>query len=175
MPRLDLNEMIFKNRSVDEPEPKRRAKRRRLRVTVTSIVAGGVVLAVVALGTQNHDDKVLTGQMIQTETELKTTGAKIADIKDHRFGSMSDYINAYARVEPLLNNYDHELHQYVDLCNRARLRDEGVPLINIKPRQQRHNSDVCRHATPVIELTGQINTVMKKEASVIRDTSSLPE
>ncbi len=167
--------MIFKNRSVDEPEPKRRAKRRRLWMTVISILAAGVVLAAVALGIQNHADKVLTGQMIQTETELKTTGARIADIKDHRFGSMADYINAYARVEPLLNDYDHELHQYVDLCNRAQLRDEGVRLINIKPLRHRHNSEICRNTSGIIELIGRINAVMKKEVSVIGDMSSLPE
>ena len=46
-------------------------------------------------------------------------GGTIVEIKDHRFGSMADYINAYARVEPLLNDYDHTVHEYVDLCNKA--------------------------------------------------------
>ena len=57
--------------------------------------------------------------MLQTETDLKTMGGTIVEIKDHRFGSMADYINAYARVEPLLNDYDHRVHEYVDLCNKA--------------------------------------------------------
>ncbi len=165
--------MIFKNSSAVDPDPKRRAKR--FWVTVISMLAGGVVIILTALGVQHHDDQVLGAQMIQTETELKTTGARIADIKDHRFGSMAEYINAYARVEPLLNDYDHELHLYVDLCNRAQLRDDGGPLVSIKPQQHRNNSDVCRNAAQMIELTGQINAVMKKEASVIRDMSSLPE
>jgi hypothetical protein len=88
---------------------------------------------------------------------------------------MADDINAYARVEPLLNDYDHELHKYVDLCNRAQLRGEGGLLPNIKPLRHRHNSDVCRNASGMIELVGQINAVMKKEVSVIRAMSSLPE
>jgi hypothetical protein len=66
--------------------------------------------------------------MIQTETDLETTGARIADIKDRHFTSTADYI-----------------------------------------------TDICRDASGIIELTGQINAVMKKEASVIRDMSSLPE
>jgi hypothetical protein len=137
--------------------------------------AGGVVFASIALGIQNHDDHVLTAQMLQTETDLKTMGGTIVEIKDHRLGSMADYINAYARVEPLLNDYDHTVHEYVDLCNKAQLRDEGGVLINIKPLRRRRNSDVCRNASEMIELIGQINAVMKKEVSVIRDMSSLPE
>jgi hypothetical protein len=35
--------------------------------------------------------------------------------------------------------------------------------------------NICRDASGIIELTGQINAVMTKEASVIRDMSSLPE
>jgi hypothetical protein len=88
---------------------------------------------------------------------------------------MADDINPYARVEPLLNDYDHELHKYVDLCNRAQLRGEGGLLPNIKPLRHRHKSDVCRNASGMIELVGQINAVMKKEVSVIRAMNSLPE
>jgi hypothetical protein len=168
--------MIFENSSVDGVDLKKRSRRFRLWMIVISlIVAGGVVSILISLGIQNHDDHVLTAQMLQTETDLKTMGGRIAEIKDHRFGSMADYINAYARVEPLLNDYDHTVHEYVDLCNKAQLRDEGGALINIKPLRRRRNSDVCRNASEMIELIGQINAVMKEEVSVIRDMSSLPE
>jgi hypothetical protein len=113
--------------------------------------------------------------MIQTEADLKTTGARIADIKDRHFTSMADYISAYSHVAPLLDDYDHKLHEYVDLCNPAQLRDEGWLLINVKSLHRRHDSDICHDASGIIELTGQINVVMKKEASVSRDMSSLPE
>jgi hypothetical protein len=72
---------------------------------------------------RHHEDHVLTAQMIQAETDLKTTGAKIADIKDRHFTSMADYIHSYSHVAPLLDDYDHKLHEYADLCNRAQLRD----------------------------------------------------
>jgi hypothetical protein len=48
-------------------------------------------------------------------------------------------------------------------------------LIDIKSLRRRHNSDICRDASGIIGLTAQINTLMKKEASVIRDMSSLSE
>jgi len=167
--------MIFNNSSVDGADPKRRTKRSRLWVTVISMWVAGVVTVLAVFAIQNREDHVLTAQMIQTETDLKTTGARIADIKDRHFTSMTDYINAYSHVAPLLDDYDHKLHEYVDLCNRAQLREERWLLINIKSLHRWHNSDICRDASGIIELTGQINAVMKKEASVIRDMSSLPE
>jgi hypothetical protein len=167
--------MIFNNSIVDGADLKRRTKRSRLWVTVISMLVAGVVTVLAVFAIQNHEDHVLTAQMIQSETDLKTTGARIADIKDRHFTSMADYINSYSHLAPLLDDYDHKLHEYADLCNRAQLRDERWLLINIKSLHRRHNSDICRDASGIIELTGQINAVMKKEAFVIRDMSSLPE
>lgn len=167
--------MLFKNSSVEGADPKTRARPSRLWVTVISMLAACVVTGLAVFAIQNHEDHLLTAQMIQTETDLKTTGGRIADIKDRHFTSMADYINAYSHVAPLLDDYDHKLHEYVDLCNRAQLQDERWLLINVKSLHRRHNTDICRDASGVIELTGQINAVMKKEASVIRDMRSLPE
>jgi hypothetical protein len=66
---------------------------------------------------------------------------------------MADYISAYSHVAPLLDDYDHKLHEYVDLCNRAQLRDERWLQINLKSLHRRHNSVVCRDASGIIELT----------------------
>jgi len=166
---------MFTNGKVDEADLQRRQPRFRFWIVFSLIVAAGVIAVVIELAIQSHDERVLTGQLIQTETDLKTTGAEIADIKDRKFDSMADYINAYAHIEPLLDEYDHKLHQYVDLCNRAQVQDERWLMINKKSLHRRHNSEICRNTSGIIELTGQINAVMKKEASVIRDMSSLPE
>src|SRR5450759_4295006 len=105
---LDNAGMIFKNSSVDGADLKRRPERFRFwMIVIALIVGGGVVAVLVAIAIQNHDDHVLTAQMIQTETDLKTTGARIADIKDRHFTSMADYVNAYSHVAPLLDDYDH--------------------------------------------------------------------
>lgn len=103
--------MIFNNSSVDGADRKARAGRSPLWVTVISMLAAGIVTLLVVFGIQNHQDHLLTAQMIQTETDLKTTGARIADIKDRKVDSMTDYINAYAHIEPLLDEYNRELHQ----------------------------------------------------------------
>ena len=88
------------------------------------MLVAGVVTVLAVFAIQHHEDHVLTAQMIQTEADLKTTGARIADIKDRHFTSMADYINAYSHVAPLLDDYDHKLHECLDLCNRAQLRGE---------------------------------------------------
>jgi hypothetical protein len=136
--------LIFKNSSAYGTDPKRRTKRSRLWVTVISMLVAGVLTVLAVFAIQDHEDHARTAQMIQTEADLKTTGARIADIKDRHFTSMADYINAYSHVAPLLDDYDHKLHEYVDLCNRAQLRGEGWLLINVNSLHRRHNSESLR-------------------------------
>jgi len=87
---------------------------------------------------------------------------------------MNEYVAAYARVEPLLKEYDQKLQQYSDLCNTAQQRDQKRGLINIKRLHSRYNAEVWRNNAELIELVRQVNEVMKKEASVIHDMASVP-
>src|SRR5712675_1614443 len=102
-------------------------------------------------------------------------GARIADIKDHEFRTMAEYVAAYAQVEPLLTAYDQKLQEYSELYNTAQQRDKKRGLINIQRLHNRYNPEVWRNTLEIIALIREINEVMKKEASVIRDMRSLPE
>jgi hypothetical protein len=176
MARQDEDGMLFKNSSVDPSEPKRPATRFRFWVIVISLILAGAFLAVVvAIGIQHHNDRLLSARLIQSEVELQTTGATIADIKDHKFKTMAEYVSAYVQIEPLLSDYDHKLQAYADLCNRAQRRDERRTLINILRREEPYSPEIWRDASEIIQLVRQISSVMKKEASVIRDMSSFPE
>jgi hypothetical protein len=135
----------------------------------------GLLSVAIALGIQNHDDHLLTAQITQTEAELRAIGARITDIKDHDFNTMADYVTAHARVKPLLKDYDRKLHGYSDLCDTAQERDRQRRVINVQRLYNRYNPELWRNTSEIIELIRQINAVMKKEASVIRDMSSLPE
>jgi hypothetical protein len=104
----------------------------------------------------------------------RTLGAQIAAIKDHQFGSISEYIAVYARVEPLLKDYDQKLQQYSELCSTAQQREQSRGLINIQRLHSRYNVETWRNSTEVIELVRQVNEVTKKEASVIHDMAALP-
>jgi hypothetical protein len=129
--------MKFENGNVDRSDAQPPRKRfRRWMILVFLIVAAGVI-AFVALGIQDHNDRLLTAQMLGSEAELRATGARIAEIKDHDFKSMPEYEAAYAQVEPLLGDCNHELQEYSDLCNRAQRRDQTRWLINF----QRHRYD----------------------------------
>ncbi len=140
----------------------------------SSIVFTLVLIVAIALGIQNHNDRVLGAQVAQSESELRTVGAQIAAIKDRQFGTMSEYIAAYARVEPLLKDYDQKLQQYSELCSTAQQRDQKRGLINIRRLHSRYNAEVWRNNSELIELVRQVNEVTKKEASVIHDMASLP-
>jgi len=133
-----------------------------------------VLIVAIALGIQSRNDRVLGAQVAQSESELRTLGAQIAAIKDHQFGTMSEYIAAYARVEPLLRDYDQKLQQYSELCSTAQQRDQKRGLINIRGLHSLYNAEVWRNNSELIELVRQVNEVTKKEASVIHDMASLP-
>ncbi len=133
-----------------------------------------VLIVAIALGIQSHNDRVLGAQVVQSESELRTVGAQIAAIKDHQFGTMSEYIAAYARVEPLLKDYDQKLQQYSELCSTAQQRDQKRGLLNIQRLHSRYNAEVWRNNSELIDLVRQVNEVTKKEASVIHDMASLP-
>lgn len=112
---------------------------------------------------------MLRAQVAQSESELRTLGAQIAAIKDHQFGTMNEYIAAYARVEPF-----QKLQQYSELCRTAQQRDQKRGLINIQRLHSRYNTEVWRNNAELIELVRRVNEVTKKEASVIHDMASLP-
>ena len=88
---------------------------------------------------------------------------------------MADYVNAFARREPLLKNCDQKLQEYSGPCNMAQQRDQEPWLINIQRLHKRYNPEVWRKTSEIIDLVQRINEVTKKEASVIRDMGSLPE
>jgi hypothetical protein len=163
------------NNTVNRSESKKETTRFRLWIIIISLfVAGTVVAVLVAIGIQRHNDQQLAAQMIRSEVELQTTGARISGIKDHEFKTMAEYVDAYVQVAPLLDDYDHELQAYADLSERARRRDERRSLINIMRSQKSFSSDVWRNASEIIQLVREISSVMRKEASVVRDMNSLP-
>jgi len=177
--------MIFRRSSVDQSEaetapetmsePKGAAKGFRVWVIAGSSIFLGVVLIVaVALAIQKRNDRVLDAQAAQSESELRTLGAQIAAIKDRQFGTMSEYVAAYARVEPLLKDYDQKLQQYSKLCSTSQQRDQKRGLINIRRLYTRYNTEAWRNNSEILELVRQVNEVTKKEASVIHDMASLP-
>jgi hypothetical protein len=137
------------------------------------VIVVGLVLAI-TVAIENHNDHELGDRIAQSESELMVVGGQIAEIKNHQFGTMSEYIEAYARIEPLLNTYDHKLQQLSDLCNIAQERDRQQRLIHMRRLFGRYHPEAWRDAREIIGLVRQINEVTKKEASVIHDMAALP-
>lgn len=83
---------------------KKRTTRFRLWIIIISLSVAGtvtVLAALVAIGIQRHNDQQLAAQMIRSEVELQTTGARISGIKDHEFKTMAEYVDAYVQIAPL--------------------------------------------------------------------------
>jgi hypothetical protein len=152
---------------------RRNPKRARVIAASSIVIVVGLVLAI-TVAIQNHNDRELGDRIAQSESELMVVGGQIAEIKDHQFGTMSEYIEAYARIEPLLDTYDHKLKQLSDLCNMAQERDRELRLVHMQRLFGRYHPVAWRDAGEIIGLVRQINEVTKKEAAVIRDMAALP-
>jgi len=149
--------------------------KRSLIFIVLAAVLIGLGIDVITAGIENHDDRVLDAQITESQSEMRLVGAQIAQMKDRDFESMAQYIQVYARIGPLVNDYDQKLQRYTDLYRSAEQRDQRKSLIHFWRARLRHQPEVWRDGWKIIDLARHINEITKKEVSVINDMSNLPE
>jgi hypothetical protein len=149
--------------------------KRSLLLIVVAAVLIGLVMDVIAAGIESHNDRVLDTQVTENQSEMRLVGAQISQTKDRDFESMAQYIQVYARIGPLVNDYDQKLQKYSDLYRSAEQRDEHRSVIHFGRARLRHQPEVWRDGWKIIDLVRQVNEITKKEVSVIQDTSKLPE
>jgi hypothetical protein len=135
----------------------------------------GLVIEVIAVGIESHKDRVLDAQITESQSEMRSIGAQIAQMKDRDFESMAQYVQVYARIGPLVTDYDQKLQRYSDLYRSAEQRDQRENLIHFGRARLRHQPEVWRDGWKIIDLVQRVNEITKKEVSVIHDMSNLPE
>ena len=153
-----------------ENEKKRGARRYAILIAIAV-----VVVAVVAFGIQERNDRVLTEDLGRTGVELQVLGRQIGDIKDADLVSMNDYISAYAQVEHLQSEYDQKLQKYNELYSLARKRDSDRGIFNVERFHGKHHPETWENMTEIIDLVRQINELTKRQTAVIHAMASLPE
>jgi hypothetical protein len=141
---------------------------------VLAAILIGLVIDVIAEGVESHNDRVLDAQITESQSE-RLVGAQISQMKDRDFESMAQYIQVYARIGPLVNDYDQKLHKYNDLYRSAEQRDEHWSVIHFGHARLRDHPEVWRDGWKIIDLVWQVNEITKKEVSAIHDMSKLPE
>jgi hypothetical protein len=104
--------------------------KRSLIFIVVAAVLIGLVIDVIAEGIESHNDRVLHARITESQSEMRLIGAQIAQMKDHDFESMAQYIQVYARIGPLVNDYDQKLQKYSDLYRSAEERDQHRSVIH---------------------------------------------
>jgi hypothetical protein len=149
--------------------------KRFLTFIVLAAVLIGLVIDVIAEGIESHNDRVLDAQIAESQSEMRLVGAQIAQMKDRDFDSMAQYIQVYAGIGPLVNDYDQKLPRYSDLYRSAEQRDQQKSVIHFGRARLRHQPEVWRDGWKIIDLVRQVNEITKKEVSVIQDMSNLPE
>jgi hypothetical protein len=153
----------------------RNHRRRSLIFIVLAAVLIGSVVDVIAVGIESHNDRVLDAQIIESQSEMRSVGAQIAQMKDRDFESMAQYIQVYARIGPLVTDYDQKLQRYTGLYRIAEQRDQHRSVIHFGDSRLRHQPEVWRDGWKIIDLVQRVNEITKKEVSVIHDMSNLPE
>jgi hypothetical protein len=153
----------------------RNHRKRSLLFIVVAAVLIGLVIDVLAEGIERHNDRVLDARITESQSEMRLVGAQIAQMKDRNFESMAQYIQVYARIGPLVNDYDQKLQKYSDLYRSAEERDQHRSVIHFGGQRLRHQPEVWRDGSKIIDLVRQVNEINKKEVSVIHDMSNMPE
>jgi hypothetical protein len=153
----------------------RKHPKRSLLFLVLTAVFVGLVVDAIATSIETHDDRVLDAQITESQSEMRIVGAQIAGMKDRDFESTAQYIQVFARIGPLVNDYDQTLQRYTDLYRSAEQRDQQKSVIHFGRARPRHQPEVWRDGWKVIDLVRQVNEITKKEVSVIHDMSNLPE
>jgi len=78
-------------------------------------------------------------------------------MKDRDFEFMAQHIRVYARIGPLVNDYDQKLQKYSDLYRRAEERDQHRSVIHFGRERLRHQPEVWREGWKIIDLVRQVN------------------
>ena len=146
-----------------------------LYVLVPGVVLGGLAVWFAAtLAVESREERRLEAAIDRASSELKSTGAQIASIKDADLESMDDYLSAYAQIEPLQREYDQKLQSMVELYRAAEDWDRHRGSIS-KRLHGAHHPNSWEQMSEIVGLVQQINGVNKREISVIHAMAGLPE
>src|SRR2546429_6110967 len=96
----------------------------RYAVLTGAAVLAAAVTVTIALAIQDRTDRRLTSDIERTQSDLLRLGARITAIKDVDLTTTTDYIAAFAQIEPLQKEYDEKLNKFSDLYSYARERSE---------------------------------------------------
>jgi hypothetical protein len=155
------------------------AKRKLSGIRLYAFVLGLVLLGVVVwlsvtLALEDRQQRRLHAEIDRASSELKSAGAQIASIKDADLQSMNDYISAYAQIEPLQKEYAQKLQNMVELYRMAEERDSHKGLV-IRWFYGEHHPKTWEQMSEIIALVQEINSITKREISVVHAMASRPE
>ncbi len=147
----------------------------RYAVLTGAAVLAAAVTVTIALAIQDRTDRRLTSDIERTQSDLLRLGARITAIKDADLTTTTDYIAAFAQIEPLQKEYDEKLKKFSDLYSYARERDSHRGLLDIQRLRGKHHPETWDKMSEIIALVRQINDITKRESSVVRAMASLPD
>ena len=148
---------------------------------VRTLVGIGVALLIVitaliaTVEIQDRNDRMLEQRIARATSDLKVTGRQIAGMRDALTTNMSEYISTHKELEPLLGQYDNKLSLLREAYDQAQDRESRRELVDLVRGYRRYNPGTWENMREIIDITGEINDVMKRQASVIHDMASLPE
>lgn len=151
-------------------------ERKRVFTWIYGVIAALLVIITVlalAFAMQEHNDRVLSEETIETASELQDTGARIMNIRDADMKDMNDYVRTFSEIEPLLDTYDPELQKITNLYNQGRERDRRR--LSIEKLYRKPHVTNWENMSEILDVAQALSKIMRQESSVIRNMAGLPE
>ena len=117
----------------------------------------------------------MLNRLERVQSDLRTLGGQIANIKDSDLTTTNDFISAYAQIEPLEKEYEVKLQEFSELYQLAQERDSHRGWLDLERWRGRHHPETWEKMSEIIGLVREINEITKRQISVVHAMASLPE
>jgi len=162
---------------VREPNTELSNLRRHRSVTIALACLFTIVVCIaITFGIQNGNDRKTTAGIEQSAKDFQAVASQIGSIKSRNLKTTTDYINAYAEIEPLLANFDGQLRRYTEILALARESDKNRGPLNIQRLYGRKRTeDWLEWDEKMFALLRQDSQLTKKQVEVVKEMGTLPE
>jgi hypothetical protein len=144
-------------------------------VVAAVILLGCLVTVGPTLFVRDRSEKEMLNRLERVQSDLRTLGGQIANIKDSDLTTTNDFISAYAQIEPLEKEYEVKLQEFSELYQLAQERDSHRGWLDLERWRGRHHPETWEKMSEIIGLVREINEITKRQISVVHAMASLPE
>ncbi|HUQ50547.1 MAG TPA: hypothetical protein VM056_07540 [Terriglobales bacterium] len=145
--------------------------RRRLALgSAGTLLLSGLFLAA-TFGIQNGYDRIETKRVEDLTVRLHRVGSEIGLIKTKELETTQEYIDEYAKLEPLIAEFDQGLNELDQFCAMAIQRNKDRGPINIQRFYQSNKEDNWNNILGLLQVMREYSALLKHQIATTREMS----